>query len=405
MKIVMIGQKGAPAVYGGIERHVEELAVELARMGHEVICYCRSWYSRQFQTGHRGLSLINLPSIRTKHLDAASHTFLATLHACLFIRPEIYHYHGVGPALFAWLPRLARPGARVVVTFHCLDRVLSKWGFFSRLILRLGEWAACHFAHETITVSRTLFDYCQKTYHRTTQYLPSGAREPKPSAALLISQFGLEPQKYVAFVGRLLPYKGLDLLLEAWRALSQHRPDLVKDLKLVLVGQAAGDPVYQKHLEAAAREQSDLILTGNQTGAILSQLYAQALFIVHPSFSEGLPMSVLEAMSHGRVVLASDIPSHQEILGPHGVTFRSGDRIDLEEKLAALIESSDALSAIGEQARVYVLKHYSWEKIAHQLQNLYLASLNGQPGRDPRPEDLPGAPWSEPALRFPEGKR
>ncbi|MFA5047783.1 MAG: glycosyltransferase [Patescibacteria group bacterium] len=157
MKVAFIGQKGIPTKQGGIEKHVEELSTRLAQAGFDVTVYSRPHYTGQKQKVYfyKKVQIINLPSLVTKHLDAISHTFLASLHA-LFQNYNVIHYHGVGPSLMSFIPRIFNPRAKVIVTFHCIDRQHQKWGIFAKTMLGLGEWTACHFPHETIVVSQTL---------------------------------------------------------------------------------------------------------------------------------------------------------------------------------------------------------------------------------------------------------
>src|SRR5512135_1685347 len=158
MRIAIIGSKGIPARAGGIERHVEELATRLAKRSFDVTVYTRPWYTGTQKLSHQGVRLVPLASLKTKHFDAITHTFVSTLHA-MKENVDVYHFHGVGPALLAWLPRVFRPKAKVIVTFHCLDRRVRKWGRFARFMLKFGEWAATHYAHKTIVVSKTLAHY------------------------------------------------------------------------------------------------------------------------------------------------------------------------------------------------------------------------------------------------------
>ena len=163
MKIAMIGQKGMPAVWGGVERHVEELATRLVKNNHQVTVYSRSWYSQK-RSKYQGVTLRFVPSIHTKNLDTITHTLFSTIDA-LRRDFDIIHYHGVGPALLSFIPRLLKPRAKVIVTFHCQDRLHGKWSFFAKIMLRLGEFAACKFPHETIAVSQTLQKYVKEKYN------------------------------------------------------------------------------------------------------------------------------------------------------------------------------------------------------------------------------------------------
>lgn len=173
MKIAFLGSKGIPAKSGGIERHVEDLSVRLARLGHEVFVYSRKQYTKYDKKQYKGVNLIYLPSIRTKNLEAITHTFLATLDV-LRKKYDIIHYHGVGPATLSFIPRLLCRKAKVIVTFHCQDQFHQKWGRFARLYLAFGEYASCKFPHKTIVISNTIKDYCKKVFNKDTERIPNG---------------------------------------------------------------------------------------------------------------------------------------------------------------------------------------------------------------------------------------
>ena len=172
MRIAYIGQKGIPMTQGGVEAHVENLAVEMAKLGHEVFVYTRDYYTDKNLKEYKGVKLISIPSIRTKNLDTITHVLFSTIHA-LFQKYDVIHYHSVGASLMSFIPRIFSR-AKVVGTFHCLDRFHQKWGFFARLMLRIGEWTVCYFPHKTIAVSQYIQKYCLDDYGKKVDYIPNG---------------------------------------------------------------------------------------------------------------------------------------------------------------------------------------------------------------------------------------
>lgn len=362
MKIAMIGQKGIPAVYGGVERHVEELSSRLSALGHEVTVYTRPYYTSKLRTSHQGVRLVSLPSLHTKHLDAITHTLLATFHA-MKEQAEVFHYHGVGPSLVAWIPRLFRPKARVVTTFHSPDRLHKKWGLIARLALTFGERAAIYFGHETISVSRSLNIYCQERYGKTTTYIPNGVpnmQTIKPS--MIDSAFGLKGDDYILVVTRLVPHKGVHYLIKAHAQLNTSK-------KLVIVGDSAFTDAYVKEL----REMSspNVIFTGWQNGQMLAELFSNASLYVQPSDSEGLPISVLEAAAYGLPIIASDIPSNMEIVGKCGRPFVKADVTDLARALREVLQDVDVRQEMSRKARKLVQEEYEWNAISQNTVRLY----------------------------------
>ncbi len=372
MKIAMIGQKGIPAQFGGVETHVLELSTRLTRLGHAVTVYGRSWYVPKGTHRVNGIRVVRTPSLRTKHLDTVSASLFAIAHALVFVRPDVYHFHGVGPSLFAWIPRIFAPRATVVTTFHSVDRMHEKWGVFSRLVLRFGERAAFAFADETIAVSKTLAKYGEQEYGRRATYIPNGITPVRTSTdPLLLSPFGLEPFHYIAMVSRLVPHKGAHTLLAAWQLARKRQPELLKDVKLAIVGGSAFTDSYVRKLHAMAAHDDSIVFTGYQRGDTLTALFSGARFMVHPSTSEGLPIAVLEEMSHGKAVIAADIPETMEVAGEYGVPFPQGDIGALADAMIDLITDPMQAAAIGHAARIFVEDEYHWDDIAQDTAALY----------------------------------
>jgi len=358
VRIAMIGQKGIPATYGGIERHVEEITRRLAARGHQVDVFCRLYYTPA-GASYPGARLLRRPSVHTKHLDTASHVAWSTLEA-MARRYDIVHFHALGPSLFAALPRLT--GARTVVTVHGLDWQREKWGAAASWILRHCEVPATRFPNRTIVVSKTLREYFKTQHHSETRFIPNGtnllpARPPKK-----ILQLGLTPGRYILFVGRLVPEKGVHFLCEAFSQIDT-------DMSLALVG---GLSFSQDYVALLKRYESDRIrLLDYVFGEGLEELWSNAYLVVQPSTMEGLSIALLEAMSYGRCVLLSDIPENLEVAEDCAVSFRSKDVGDLKEKLEQLVRHPETVRAFESKARDHIVQHYSWDKVAENTETLY----------------------------------
>ena len=371
MKIALIGQKGIPMKFGGIEKHVERLAVGLTKKGHDVFVYTRPWYTSPRLKMYKGVHLISVKSWHTKHLDAISHTFFSTLHA-LKQDYDIIHYHGVGPALLAWIPRLFKPSVKVISTFHCIDRRHQKWGILARLALYFGEWAAVNFAHDTITVSKTLQMYCAEKYAASTIYVPNGIDMPaRAGASLIRKRFGLEKDNYILFISRLVKHKGAHYLVDAYKKLNTAK-------KLVIVGDSAFTDAYVERLKLSAGNNPNIIFAGMVRGGsrLWRELYSNAFIMVHPSESEGLPIVILEAMSFGLPVLASDIPENMEALhGGFGFSFENKSVRDLKNRLQYLLGRNEMVKRVGDAARGHVEKNYNWKDIVNSVERIYIDML------------------------------
>ncbi len=374
MRIALIGQKGIPAHYGGVEQHVHDLAIHLAK-NHEVTAYSRAWYTKNKKTTFKNINIAYTPTLHTKHLDTITHTFTSTIHA-LFQNYDVIHYHGVGPALISWIPRIFAPRAKIITTFHSIDRYHQKWGWFAKFILRIGERAACMFAHDTITISQSLHQYCVNEYDIYTDYIPNGVELPDtPTQTDALETFGLEKNKYFVMVSRLVPHKGVHLLIEAFHNLKQHHLNdpIIQHMKLAIVGGSVytNDYIHQLHTRASGL--NDIVFTDFQSGNTLEQLYAHATALVHPSLNEGLPITVLNAMSYGKVTLLSAIPEHIELTQNPLVLFKENDVDAIEQALYQHINLSHAEKQTLEKENLQTIKDtYVWEHIVPKILDVYI---------------------------------
>lgn len=377
MRIAMIGAKGIPATVGGIERHVEELSARLAASGFDVTVYARPWYTgRAPWSEHtvRGVRVVVLPSVLTKHLDAISATFLATLRA-IRERHDVYHFHGVGPALLSFLPRMFDPSARVVATFHCVDRRHAKWGWVARLILAAGERAACVFPHETIAVGESLAAYCRARHRAEVTWIPNGVATPSVVPASVarhvLQTHGLAPRRYLLVVARFVPHKGIHTAIAAFRELLRERPGL-GDLQLAVVGDSAFTDAYRDELILAAGGDARVRFLGPVHGSALQILFAHGLAFIHASTSEGLPIVVLEAAVSGCLPVVSDIPEHREIIDRiGGCMFRVGDVRHLRTVLEVVVGCAASLPGAGDAVRTATQRTYDWDTIAARTAERY----------------------------------
>jgi glycosyltransferase involved in cell wall biosynthesis len=373
LRIAMIGQKGIPARYGGVETHVENVAVRLARRGHDVWVFCRSRFRpgrngagapegyRSMRTGdeYHGVRLVYRPSLNSKHLDAASHTFLCALEAGTRDF-DIVHFHGIGPSAFAPVTKLF--GRRVVSTFHALDWRQHKWGTRAKRLLQRGEAAGAHRSDGLIAVSRIMQRHIRETHGVEAEYIPNGATIAEPRGPGGISRWGLAGDDYVLSVGRIIPDRELHTLIEAFVHLNTP-------LKLVIVGSETPRSAYSDALERMADDR--VIFTGDLFGDALEDLYANCRLYVLASRVEGLPITVCEAMAHRRPVLLSDIPENLEVGGDAAEYFKCMDVNGLARTLESLLEERAALEARGAAGFERARSIYNWDLISDEIEAFY----------------------------------
>ena len=371
MKIAFIGQKGIPCRQGGIEKHVEELATKLAANGFDISVYARPHYTAKELKTYNGINIVNLSSLNTKHLDAISHTFIATIHAILN-NYDIIHYHGVGPSLLSFIPRILSPKTKVIATFHCLDREHQKWGRFAKFMLAMGEWAACHFPHETIVVSKGLQQYCLAKFNKETTYIPNGVSISELVVAKkqkeILRKFHLQSGKYFLVVSRLIEHKGLHTLIKAYQKIKTNK-------KLVIVGSAAHTDAYATRLRKLAGNNKNIIFTGQQSGNELEALFNNAYLFVQPSETEGLSIALMEAVSYNLPVIISDIKENIEVVGKFGWQFKNKNARDLADQLIFADKNPAKLEQLSKLAKKKINKEYDWNKIAIQVGKVYNTPL------------------------------
>ena len=356
----MIGLKGVPFP-AGIENFTEQIGTRLAARGHRIVVYVRPYV--EVGATFRGMNIRRLPSINTKHLDALSHTILASCDA-LFQDLDILHYHALGPSVFSWVPRLA--GRRTIAHVHGLDWQRAKWSPFASACLRAAEYTAMYAPDRTIAISTTLKHYLENKYQRPVDYVPTGVehyvyREPQE-----IRKLGLERGSYVLFLSRLVPEKGCHYLLDAYKTLATDKP-------LVVAGGGTHTEEYVESLKRMAGP--NVIFTGEVRGLLLEELFSNAYVYVLPSEVEGLAHTILQALSYGRCVLASDIEPNVEALGDCGMTFRSRDVGDLAGALGRLLASPDLVRDRAAGAERRVRDNYSWDSVVDSLEAIYADCL------------------------------
>jgi len=357
MHIVMMGCRGIPAKYGGVEKAVEEISIRLARQGHEVTVLCRSHYTPKMSE-YENVHIVRLPTIPQKHFEMILHTLLSTLYVSVKSY-DLVHIHSVDPAIVTPLVRLFHP---VVATSHGQAYRRDKWGRVFRALSRLAERIFIATPSKCTAVSKTLCDYYAHTYGKTTEYVPNGVPLQEPAGPQFIRQFGLDKDNYILFVGRLLATKGPKLLIDAYEKI---RPNL----KLVIVGGSSHTDKYEKVLRKQAGK--DVLFLGYQYGECLKALYSNCRLFVFPSTIEGLPLVLLEALSFQRPVLFSDIPENREIADELGISFKSGSVDDLAEKMRYALSDTDPFKRLLPGIHERLSSEYNWDRVAEQYAKVY----------------------------------
>jgi glycosyltransferase involved in cell wall biosynthesis len=376
-----VGTRGIPATYGGIEKICEALYPRMLALGYDVTVYCRSYYvspnkDASGEQYYQGVRLQVIPMWPVRGIETFVYALLATIKAT-FSDAQIIHFHTQGPTLFSAIPAWLAPHKALVYSCNGIDWQRDKWGRLARWIIRSGEKASARYPHVKIAVSDSLIAHYQATYPGVVmRNIPNGVM---PSPALPLSTLGdtqnawhLAPGRYLMFCGRLVPEKAPETLIAAFKMLNT-------DTKLVIVGDSANTDDYVAQLKALAADDPRVIFTGYQYGEALQALYSNALAYVTSSKLEGLPLTLLEAMSYGLPIGVSDIGPHTEVLNRSpeaGLSFATQNLEACRQALERLVSlPPETLKAMGQAAQQLVSEHYTWEAIAQQTHQAFQDAL------------------------------
>ena len=366
VKIAMLGHKRIPSREGGIEIVVDELTTRMAALGHSVTVYNRKGKhvaggSVEHVKEYKGVKIKEVFTIDRRGLAAMSSSLFAAIRAG-FGKYDVVHIHAEGPAFFTFVPKWL--GKKVIVTVHGLDWQRAKWGRFASWIIRTGEKNAVKYADEIIVLSQGVKEYFLREYGRETVFIPNGVNKPEIKEPKEIKKFGLEKNEYVLFLGRIVPEKGEHYLIKAWK-------EIKSDKMLVIAGGISDTEGYGKELKELTEGDERIIFTGFIQGRLLEELYSNCYIYVLPSDLEGMPLSLLEAMSYGNCCLVSSIPECADVIEDKAVTFEKSSVKDLREKLQELLNHEDVVEGFKKEAANFICKKYNWADVVEETLNLY----------------------------------
>ena len=364
LNIAMLGHKRIPSREGGIEIVVEELSTRMVRAGHSVTCYNRSGHhvsGKEFDgcslEKYKGVKLKSVITINRKGLAAMTSSFFGALCAA-FGKYDVVHFHAEGPCAMLWLPKLF--GKRCIATIHGIDWQRAKWGGFASKYIKFGEKVAAKYADEIIVLSEGVQKYFMDTYGRKTVFIPNGVNRPIIRSPQLIKEkYGLDKDEYILFLGRLVPEKGITYLIEAFKGVTT-------DKKLVIAGGSSDTDTFMQELKQLAEGDNRIVFTGFVQGQILEELYSNAYVYTLPSDLEGMPLSLLEAMSYGNCCLTSDIAECAEVVEDKAILFKKSDIDDLKEKLQYACDNPDAVERLKNGAADFICQKYNWDDVVEQ---------------------------------------
>lgn len=369
LSIAMIGHKRIPSREGGIEIVVEELSTRMARLGHQVTCYNRkghhvsgSEFDGNQLSEYKSVELKPVWTIDWKGLAAMTSSISAAIKAA-FGKYDVVHFHAEGPCAMLWIPKLF--GKRCIATIHGIDWQRAKWNGLASKYIKFGEKVAIKYADEIIVLSEGVQNYFKDTYGRKTVFIPNGVNRPViRDPQLMKEKFGLVKDGYILFLGRVVPEKGIVYLIEAFKKVNT-------DKKLVIAGGSSDTDRYLQELKGLAREDKRIIFTGFVQDKMLEELYSNAYVYCLPSDLEGMPLSLLEAMSYGNCCVVSDIAECAEVVEDKAVVFRKSNIEKLRDKLQQLCDHPYEIYKYRVDAAEFISRKYNWDDVVKKTLKIY----------------------------------
>jgi glycosyltransferase involved in cell wall biosynthesis len=380
MKIAILGTRGIPASYSGFETAVEQLASRLTARGHEVVVYCRPHVVDRTLRSYKGAQLVHLRTVQNKYLDTFVHTALSAVHVARRTKPDVALFFIAGNSPLCLITRWAAIPA--VINVDGLDSDRRKWPAVAKAYLRFAESTAPRWADEAITDSHTVADIFARRYGQRIGVVPYGVEDPGHQGVETLERLGLEPRKYILFVGRLEPENNPHLLVEAFSRIGR---EAAKDMKLAVVGGApyADDYIRQVWRTADPR----VVFPGYVFGRGYWELQHHAYLFCAPTEVGGTHPVILEAMAAGNCVLVNDHRPNAETVGDAGIYFSGRSGVDdLTRQLERLLSDAQLVAEYRERA-LRRAEEYSWEKVTDQYESLLMAVCAAR-GHGPLPEFL-----------------
>jgi len=371
MKIALLGTRGIPASYSGFETCVEQLGQRLVERGHDVTVYCRSHHITYKGNSYKGMKLVKLPTIPNKYFDTIVHSFISSLHA-LLKRYDIALYFIAGNSPTCWIPRII--GTKTILNVDGLDWRREKWPTLAKKYIQLSEYLATLLPDAYLTDSRYIQQYYKNQYGSEPVYIPYGSEVEKLPPGKFLKEYGLESNKYILFVGRLVPENCAHHLVEAFRGIDT-------DIKCVIVGDAPYAEDYKARLKKMADGDRRIVFTGYIFGEGYLELGSNAYIFVESSGVGGTHPALVEAMAFGNCVVVHNTPENLETIGEGTAGIAYDGQVgasSIKTVLEKLLTDPETVASYRTKAYDYVRIHYSWDSVTDEYERLFYRIL-GRP--------------------------
>lgn len=362
MKILRVVSDLYPVVVGGIGLHAHEMSKWQAKLGHDVTVYTSNGDGRPIQESKDGYKIVRFrnvlklmgnsinPSLFFRTLNtrndfdivhAHSHLFFST-NMCAIVRrlgssPLVITNHGlISQTVPMWVHRVYIP-------------TIAKWTF------RSADRIICYTEKEkSMLIELTIDSNKIAVIHNgidTNVFVP-------PNKETNCGQ--------ILWIGRFIPGKGAEYLIETFSILVREWPDL----KLLMIGNGP----FKKNIEQKIHElnlSKNIIMKGFVPNSELPSIYQNSDVFVLPSINEGVPRTILEAMACGIPVVCTELPQLIDIVKGCGIMVPKRDPQALAEAVSKIISDKGLSQKLGENGRKNVVDNYSWEDTVNRTINLY----------------------------------
>lgn len=366
LRIALMGTRGVPSSYSGFETCVEQLGRRLVERGHEVTVYCRKHHITYSEPTYKGMRLVKLSTVQNKYLDTIVHSFISSLHA-LSQHFDIGLYFIAGNSPITWIPRLV--GTKTILNVDGLDWEREKWPMLAKKYIQFSEFLATKLPSQYLTDCAVVQDYYSTRYKNKPPYIPYGSEVTILPPGETLKKFRLEKNKYILFVGRLVPENCAHHLITAFKKLDT-------DLKCVIVGSSSYSDDYIKELHALAEGDPRIVFTGYAFGSDYHELGSNAHIFVETSGVGGTHPALTEAMGFGSCSIVNNTPANLETIADAGFSYdgKIGGE-DLHLVLRKLIADQNLIEEYRKRAYTRANTYYSWETVTDEYERMFFKLL------------------------------
>lgn len=364
MNIIFVGGQEIPGV-GGVESYMLNLAKELSNKGNNVSIIC---------SGRKSLGT-TVDNIRVIHyvcpksnVVALPLLFFKSIGYIIKNRKEIdvVNYQSIFMAFIpGWIATIS--GCKACYTIHSLAEDNPKHGTFMKFMMKVVAFISIWLCgNNIITISKSKAREIKARYGRKCAVIPCGIAASKDCIETdILDHFGIKKGEYYLSIGRIDPVKNLDTLIKSFN--NHCNPNK----QLVIAGNYEDE--YGAFLKGLTDNNPNIIFTGIVMGddkeTLLKNCYANCLV----SSSEGMPISLLEAMIYAKPCIVTDIPATKEIIEePLGYWCKVGDIETLSTQMSVIEREYETAKAKGIKLKENVESNYLWEKVAKK----YIEYLN-----------------------------